>query len=68
LEYHEKFMMQEEVIDYKEAHQIQKPKDAGRKEIVIFLRSEHLPASEVEETNSKSNEENSEKRASPAPN
>jgi hypothetical protein len=39
LEYNEKVMMQEEIIDYKEVmleeknHQIQKPKDASRKKL-----------------------------------
>jgi hypothetical protein len=37
-------------------------------EIVIVLPTKHPPASEVEETNSERNEENYEKRVSPAPN
>jgi hypothetical protein len=53
-EYNEKAMIQEEVINYmevmleEEVHQVQKLKDARRKEIMIVLRIEHPPASEVE--------------------
>jgi hypothetical protein len=69
MEYNEKVMMQEEVIDYKEVmlegevHQIQKNKNSRRKEIIIVLPSERPSTSEMEETNSERNEENSEKRA-----
>jgi hypothetical protein len=72
LEYNEKVMMQKEGSDYRDVmlekvHSIQKSKDSKRKEIVIVLPSGHPPDSEAEEINSERNEENSEKRASPAP-
>jgi hypothetical protein len=40
--------------------------ECNERRYIETLASEHPPASEVEETNSERNEENSEKRASPA--